>query len=181
MSRLLTLFLVLHWAVAFSLLTGLALTSDQGGLLVGLQALAHVKGGPMLSSALLNGVMGFGFGICALLFWWAFLSLFSSEALGGALENILKLAYAVACGMVTVVLVVGAIDGAQGLYVAVAAHLAALIGSYLVIRAELSAPRHLIANNDQRIAVRAIAMNASHAARMQKFVKTTDVKRSFDR
>ena len=181
MSRLLTLFLVLHWAVAFSLLTGLVLMAGDGGLLTGLRAVAYVDGGTLFDSALVTGAIGFGSAICALLFWWAFLSLLSSESFGAPLDDIVKLAYVGACSLVTVILVIGSLEGAHGLYPAIAAHLAALIASYLVIRAELSAPRNLIASNDHRVAVRAIAMDASHAARMQKFVKSKDVKRSFDR
>jgi hypothetical protein len=181
MSRLLTLFLVLHWAVAFSLLAGLVLMSGDDGLAAGLRAHAYVEGGALFDSAIVTGAIGFGSAICALLFWWAFLSLLSSESLGAPEDDVVKLAYVGACGLVTAILVIGSLEGAHGLYAAIAAHLAALVASYLVIRTELSAPRYLIASNDHRVAVRAIAMDASHAARVQKFVKSKDVKRSFDR
>ena len=183
MSRILTLFLVLHWAVAFSLLAALVLMSGEGALLAGFGVLADLSGSDaaILSSIVVRAAVGFGLAVCALLFWWASVSMFSPGPKASANDETLKVAFAAASGMMTAILILGTIAGAYRLFPAIAAHFAALIASYLVARSEQQPGTQLFASNDQRAAVRMRAMRASQTDRVARFVTKRDSKRSFDR
>jgi hypothetical protein len=184
MSRILTLFLVLHWAVAFSILAALVLMSGEGALLAGFGLLADLSGSnaEILSSVAVRAAVGFGLAVCALLFWWAAsVSMFSPGPKASANDETLKVAFAAASGMMTAILILGTIAGAYRLFPAIAAHFTALIASYLVARSEQQPGTQLFASNDQRVSVRMRAMHASQTDRVARFVTKRDSKRSFDR
>jgi hypothetical protein len=183
MSRILTLFLVLHWAVAFSLLAALVIMSGEGTLLTGFGALSNLTGpgSEMLSGMAVRGAVGFGFSVCALLFWWSFVSVGLAAHYQRSGDDTLKVAFAAATVTMTAILVLGTFKGASGLFPTVAAHFAALIASYLATRMDQQPASQLVANNDHRVAVRVKAMQASHSARMARFVTNRQSTRSFDR
>jgi hypothetical protein len=184
MSRILTLFLILHWAAVFSLLAALAVFGGDGGAdgfsFFGVPMSA---GGDVYiaSVPVLRAAVTLGFAFCAVLFWWAFVTLFVSSD-GQAGDEVLRMAFAAASGLMTLMLVVGAVKAPAGLFAAMAAHFAALIASYLAIRGEQQLGEQVDKSEDElRLAARVRAIDASQTARLSRFVATHDGRRSFDR
>ncbi|MEQ1952635.1 hypothetical protein [Mesorhizobium sp. CN2-181] len=182
MPRLLTLFLVLHWAVLFSLLAGLAVFGGDGG---GLTFLGIDMSGQdifLASVPVMKATVSFGFAICSVLFWWAFVTFFVSPGNRVAGDEVLRMAFSTASGLMTLMLVVGTIKATAGLFPAMAAHFAALIASYVAIRAERQLdPHQAVDGGEARLAARVKAIDASRTARLSRFVTAYDGQRSFDR
>jgi hypothetical protein len=185
MPRLLTLFLVFHWAVLFSLLAGLAVFGGQDGAANGLTFFGIDMSGQdffIVSVPVMKAAVSFGFAICSVLFWWAFVAFLVSPGNRVAGEEVLRMAFAAASGLMTLMLVVGAIKATAGLFPAMAAHFAALIASYVAIRAEQQLNPEPEADGEEvRLAARVKAIDASQTARLSRFVATFEGQRSFDR
>lgn len=183
MTRILTLFLVLHWAVVFSLLAALAVFSG-GDNLDSLSFFGINMSGQDLvvaSVPLLKAVVTFGFAICAVLFWWALVALFFQTQDTSAGEEVMRMAFAAASGLMTIALLVGAIKASPGLFPAMAAHFAALLASYVAIRVERQVGAEEATREEVRHAAHIKAVDASQTARLKRFVATHDGRRSFDR
>ncbi len=184
MSRILTLFLILHWAAVFSLLAALAVFGGDGADSFSFFGVPMSAGGDVYvaSVPVLRAAVALGFAFCAVLFWWAFVTLFVSGEGQPAGEEVLRMAFAAACGLMTLMLVVGAIKAPAGLFSAMAAHFAALIASYLAIRGEQQLGEQASKGEDElKLAARVRAIDASQTARLSRFVATHDGRRSFDR
>ncbi|MDQ6438135.1 hypothetical protein RB623_29125 [Mesorhizobium sp. LHD-90] len=186
MPRILTLFLVLHWAVLFSLLAGLAVFGGKGSpdslTFFGID----MSGAEIVvvSVPLMKAALSFGFAICSVLFWWAFVTFFVSSENRGAADEVLRMAFAAASGLMTMMLLVGMVKATPGLLPAMAAHFAALIASYVAIRSEqrLEPEKAQVLTQEQtRLAARVRAIDASKTVRLSRFVPAHDGSRSFDR
>lgn len=185
MSRILTLFLILHWAAVFSLLAALAVFGGDGGAdSFSFFGVPMSAGGDVYvaSVPVLRAAVTLGFAFCAVLFWWAFVTLFVSGEGQPAGDEVLRMAFATASGLMTLMLLVGALKAPAGLFSAMAAHFAALIASYLAIRGEQQLGEQAGKSEDElRLAARVRAIDASQTARLSRFVVTHDGRRSFDR
>ncbi|PSJ61830.1 hypothetical protein [Kumtagia ephedrae] len=184
MARILTFFLVVHWAVVFSLLATLSvLGSDGGGLRffgIDLPGADYL----VVSVPVVAASVAMGFATCAVLFWWALVALFAGNDDGTIGEEVLRVAFAAAAGLMTLLLVVGTFRSSAGLFPAMAAHFAALIASYVAIRSEQqSAVQRAEALVDERLrlAARARAIGASQTVKLSRFAGAHDGQRSFER
>ena len=184
MSRILTLFLILHWAAVFSLLAALAVFGGDGADGFSFFGVPMSAGGDIYvaSVPVLRAAATLGLAVCAVLFWWSFVTMFVGGEGQSAADEVLRVAFAAASGLMTLMLVAGAIKAPSGLFAAMAAHFAALIASYLAIRAEQQLGEQAGKSEEElRLAARVRAIDASQTARLSRFVATHDGRRSFDR
>lgn len=132
MLRVLTPFVILHFAALFSLLAFLCvLAGDDGvsrafrfmGLIYGENTAIRILG---VSEA---SVLALAFAVCAVLFWWALLETLAGDGAQRA-NQALDLAFSGAVATLTVVSLLGAAHDVAGLVPAIGIHLAALLVSY---------------------------------------------------
>jgi hypothetical protein len=180
MSRILTLFLLLHWAAVFSLLAGLALFGREGGASSGFSFFGVVLPGPghVLASFPALKAAAFGFSICAALFWWSLVTALLGSA--AVADEVLRLAFAGACCLMTVMLIVGSLTAPSGVLGAMAAHFAALIASFVAIGTEQTFSERRSAKfiEEPGPAPRVKDHDASQTARLYRFVPSFDGGRS---
>lgn len=183
MSRVLRLSLVAHWAVMFSLLTVLAIVDRQA--LNGLAVFGvDFSSGDYLVAAvpvLATGI-ALAFAICATLFWWAFVTLFATSE-DWPSGDVTRIAFSAAFCLMTLLLLIGAVRAAAGLFPAMAAYFAALSASYLAIRMEQQAATSGGATDEDpfRLAARAKAIGASRMVALSRLTDGNDGRRSPDR
>lgn len=168
MPRILTLFLMLHWATAFSVLAAMSMLDGSGAdalAAFGIQlALDDLQGAHRLA---LQAAVGFGFAICAVLFWWSFATMLLSLRQDTAQsDDVLRTAFSAAAFLMTIVLIAGAAGNAAHLLQVVATHVAALIASYVAVRSEWrDLPLKAKASDEQlRLAARVKVLHASQVA-----------------
>jgi len=173
MRHLLTPFLALYWAVVFALLAYICLDGSRGvasalgGLGVPLQSgrfpgLDHVAVVAPLSISLL---------IVAVLFCWAFVETLLNVATGpDAGEAVVRIAFASASFLLSAILIGGATQGINGLFMVVAIQMTALLASYVAVLAErrawLAAP--LRYRDDARLAASRMAVGAAHSSLLSR-------------
>lgn len=184
MPRLLTHFLVFHWAVVFTLLAGLtALGGDLAGITGVNVFLADTADSRLALLSLPGGraLVGCAFALCAVFFWWALVTALicaSDEEQQG--EAVLRLAFTSAACLVTLLLVVGTLAEVDGLFSVVATHLAALVASFVAIRTEqqnretVQDPLKSRQNEELRLAARVKAVDASTVVGLAKFTARRD-------
>ena len=144
MRHILSSFLALHWAVVFALLAFICIDGNRGvaaalGVLgvavqntrfVGLEnaVLVAPPAVALLAVALL---------VVAVLFCWAFVeALFSDPKNPDASDSVVRVAFISASGVLSLIVVGGAAQGINGLFMVVAVQLAALLASYVAMLAE---------------------------------------------
>ncbi len=179
MPRILTLFLVLHWATVFSLLAALSIL-DAGGA-EGLNAFGiRVAVGDMQDAhrLALRAAIGFGFTTCAVLFWWSLATMALSlghEATQG--DEVLRVAFSASAFLITLILIVAAVVHADHFMPVIATHVAALIASYVAIRDERDSrpPREKPSEEQVRLAARVKALDASQIATLGRFASNLHV------
>ncbi|MBS3651377.1 hypothetical protein KEU06_22435 [Pseudaminobacter sp. 19-2017] len=177
MSRILTLFLLLHWAAVFSLLAGLALFGDEGGLSSGFSFFGAILSGAdhlLAGFPALKAAVAFGFAICAVLFWWSLVTALLGSA--AVADEVLRLAFAGACCLMTVMLIIGSLKAPSGVFGAMAAHFAALIASFAAI-----GTGQKLGERRSAKAARVRGHDASQTARLYRFVASFDGGRSAER
>lgn len=132
MHRILTFFLGLHWVAHFGILAvASAGLSSSGAPALGTTA------PPAGFDAVLGTAMALGFGIAAVLFIWMLVTvLFDRRPFPGDTDDVARLAFAVATGMLTLLLFTGADEPVIGLMPAVSLQIAALLVSYVAVNAE---------------------------------------------
>lgn len=139
MRHLLTSFLTLHWAVVFALLAFACVDGGRGVAVVVSMLGATV---PALSSGTLENMavvapLAVAFTIVSLLFCWAFVgSLAGGEGSPQDADGIIRIAFIAAAGVLLLVMAGGVMLGIEGLYLVVAAHLTAIMTSYLAMLGE---------------------------------------------
>lgn len=131
-------FLSVHWAIVFALLALICIDGDRGvaaalGVLgvtvesarfVDLQSLAVVA---PLAIALL---------VVAVLFFWAFVDSMINDPASPGADSVVRIAFISASGVLSMILIGGAAQGINGLFMVVAVQLAALLASYVAMLAE---------------------------------------------
>lgn len=185
MPRILTLFLMLHWATVFTLLAAFSIADSAG--LEGLRAFGvdlAFDGFDGRKALVLQAVVSFAFTICAVLFWWSLATLVASlrhEMPQG--EEVLRVAFSAAACLMTLILVAGALAGADHLLPVMATHVAALIASYVATQAELAKmPLEIqVSEEELRLAARVRVLDASKIASLVRFSPNTIVSGRFER
>jgi hypothetical protein len=173
MRRILSLFLALHWMIVFTALAALCALDGQGGFSVVLHAiglappvgLPHFMTGQAVSTGLASG-----FGLVAVLFLWTLLTAFSEDEESSGTDEVARLAFGSAIGMVTILFLPCALASVQGLYGIVALELAALAGSWLAISAERQMVERDRPRRDEPVqnAARLMALGAVHNSLLRR-------------
>ena len=172
MIRNLKPLVLFHWAAVFSLLAVLCVTAGDGGVGQVFNTLGlAVARTPMIpvSAPVATSVMSLAFAVCAVLFWWALLASLTSGPDDGRDVNrdayqVFDLAFASACGTLTLVMGFGVAEGITGIFPVVAIHVCALLVSYAAVSVrEAGTAADKADERDVLGAVRKRAGEASHA------------------
>ncbi|PAQ09569.1 hypothetical protein [Mesorhizobium temperatum] len=139
MRHTLSSFLALHWAVVFALLAFICIDGNRGvaaalGVLgVVVQNIRFVD----LEKAVVVAPLAVALLVVAVLFCWAFVeTLFSDPTNPDATDSVVRVAFISASGVLSLIVVGGAAQGINGLFMAIAVQLAALLASYVAMLAE---------------------------------------------
>ncbi len=172
MFRVLTPFVILHWAALFSLLAFLCVLAGDDGVerafwFMGLTSASQTV--PRVLGSSETTLLALAFSVCAVLFWWALL-----ETLAGVgdvphhANHVLDMAFSGAVATLTVVSFVGAAHGVEGLLPAIAIQLSALLVSYCAVA--LMGRGYLAGHPDNPLVedVRKRVGDASHAASLDR-------------
>lgn len=177
MRHILTSFLALHWAVVFALLAFICIGGDHGVatalsvLGVGVQGAQSAN----LENAIVAAPLATAFLVVAVLFCWAFVEVFVGDAEShDAADGIIRIAFTAAAAVLSLILVGGAAQGISGLFVIVAAHLAAFMTSYLAIVAERWSAAGVPDATDVRASARAMARGAAHNSMLSRISGRAD-------
>lgn len=177
MPRILTHFLVFHWAVVLSLLAGVIVFGGNLPDVAGLHIFGLDSADGRLAMMALPGARALisgAFALCAIFFWWALCAgLLPSIADDRAADDVLRLAFAATAALITALLAIGTIAGVEGLFSAMAAHFAALAASFVAIRSE-HLPRPSVKDEDLRNAARVKAAGASATVGLAQFTPRRD-------
>jgi hypothetical protein len=178
MRHFLSTFLAFHWAVAFALLAAACVSVGQGnaGALGIIGWAADNSSDAILGGQGLAALLALCFATVSVLFLWVLLTTFFGDGEGD--EQVIKMAFGSACSALTLVLVLGAVEAANGLFGAVAAVLAALLASYVAICAErLTASISEVPDEaDIRAAARVMAAGAAHSSMLSRLSGRADLK-----
>jgi hypothetical protein len=170
MPHILTSFLAFHWALAFALLAVVCVMGGDGGAVAALDLLGVSLSHSNLEGGVAPKLLSLAFTIGSVLFAWAFLTaFFSDEAVEGN-DDVMRMAFGSAGGVLSLVLICGTAQGAAGVFPVVAAHLAALLASYLAIRAEnwSVSISGVPGEADIRAAARIMALGAAHGSMLAR-------------
>jgi hypothetical protein len=167
MSRILTLFVCLHWAVVFIALTLLAGLHGGENFVAVLAAIGiQFSVDAMVVPPAFCALLAVGFGIVASLFLWTLVTGFlDRRAEGNEADEVAGLAFGGAVAVFTLVFLGCALTAeAIGLYRSMALEIGALLASYLAICAER---RMVVAaaakpGNPAGAAARTMALHAAH-------------------
>ncbi|RVD36168.1 hypothetical protein EN742_23265, partial [Mesorhizobium sp. M4A.F.Ca.ET.020.02.1.1] len=132
MRHVLTSFLALHWAIVFALLAFICIDGNRGvAAALGVLGL-EVENGRItgLENAAVVAPLSIALLVVAVLFCWAFVeTLLNIAANPDATDGVARIAFISASGVLSLVLVGGAAQGIDGLFMVVAVQLTALLAS----------------------------------------------------
>jgi hypothetical protein len=139
MRHILTSFLTLHWAVIFALLAFACVDGGHGVIvmfgMLGATVPAQLVG--TLEKIMVAAPLAVAFMIVSLLFCWAFIEVFvGDEGRSAGADRIIRVAFIAAASVLLLVLAGGATQGIDGLFLVVAAHMTAIMTSYLAMLGE---------------------------------------------
>jgi hypothetical protein len=173
MRRILSLFLALHWMIVFAALAMLCAFGRQGGFsavldTIGLSTPAGFSG--LMASQAVCTFFASGFGLVAILFLWTLLTALFEEEEAGGTDEVARLAFGGAIGMVTILFLVCALAAVKGFYAIVALELAALAGSWLAISAEKRMMERVALPRGEQVrdAARVMALGAAHNSLLRR-------------
>lgn len=175
MRHILTSFLALHWTVAFALLAFVCVDADRTGM-AALTVMGISPSEPHVAAALADVVtvasLATAFMVVAVLFCWAFIEASFSRSEDQPPGNIIKIAFAAACAVLTFMLIGGAVLDIHGMFVVVAIHLCVLLMSYLAMLGERlpapAEPKPAMADIDE--VARTMARSAAYGSRLTRIV-----------
>ncbi|UVC13132.1 hypothetical protein [Mesorhizobium onobrychidis] len=139
MRHILSSFLALHWAVVFALLAFICIDGNRGvaAALGVLGVVLQNTGFVDLEKAVVVAPLAVALLVVAVLFCWAFVeTLFSDPTNPDAADSVVRVAFISASGVLSLIVVGGAAQGINGLFMAIAVQLAALLASYVAMLAE---------------------------------------------
>ncbi|MER9822307.1 hypothetical protein NKJ50_10275 [Mesorhizobium sp. M0115] len=139
MRHILSSFLALHWAAVFALLAFICIDGNRG-----VAAALGVLGVPVqntrfadLENAVVVAPLAVALLVVAVLFCWAFVEALTSDATNpDPADSVVRIAFISASGVLSLIVIGGAAQGINGLFMVVAVQLAALLGSYVAMLAE---------------------------------------------
>ncbi|MEI9413658.1 hypothetical protein [Mesorhizobium sp. Cs1321R2N1] len=138
MRHVLTSFLSVHWAIVFGLLALICIDGNRG-----VAAALGVLGVAVESTRLINlenivvvAPLATALLVVAVLFFWAFVDTLINDASSPGADSVIRIAFISASGVMSMILIGGAAQGINGLFMVVAVQLAALLASYVAMLAE---------------------------------------------
>ncbi|OHV88268.1 hypothetical protein [Mesorhizobium sp. ORS 3428] len=173
MRHVLTSFLALHWAVVFALLAYICMDGNRGiasalGVLgVSVQS-SRFQG---LEHAVVVAPLVIALLIVALLFCWAFLeTLLNIATRPDAGDAVVRIAFISASFLLSIILVGGAAQGINGLFMVVAIQMTALLASYVAVLAERrsSLAATALHESEARLAAYRMATGAAHSSLLSR-------------
>ena len=164
MRHVLISFLALHWAVVFALLAYICMDGNHGiasalGVLgISVQSTRF----PGLEHALVVAPLSIALLLVALLFCWAFVETLLNIAT--------RIAFICASFLLSIILVGGAAQGINGLFMVVAIQMTALLASYVAVLAEQRSTLAAMTlhDSDARLAAHRLATGAAHSSLLSR-------------
>jgi hypothetical protein len=170
MRHILTLLIAFHWMAVFALLAAVSAFDPEHGILAALSLLgaaptpdAFLSGGGLLAT----GFFSFAFAVAGILFLWTLATALFSEGFPyGDSERVARIAFGVAIGVFSLLMICGMTPPIPGLFSVSAIAMAALLVSWLAVFAERWAATIFTApsESDLRAAARVMAAGAAHSA-----------------
>jgi len=173
MRHVLTSFLALHWAVVFALLAYICMDGNHGiasalGVLgISVQSTRF----PGLEHALVVAPLSIALLLVALLFCWAFVeTLLNIATRPDAGHAVVRIAFICASFLLSIILVGGAAQGINGLFMVVAIQMTALLASYVAVLAEQRSTLAAMTlhDSDARLAAHRLATGAAHSSLLSR-------------
>jgi hypothetical protein len=171
MRHILSSFLTLHWAVIFALLAFICIDGNRGvaaalGLLgVAVQNTRFSD----LENAIVVAPLAVALLVVSVLFCWALIETLTSDRANPD-DSVTRIAFICASGVLSLIVVGGAAQGVNGLFMAVAVQLAALLASYVVMHAEQRSVSAAAApgTGEIRAAAHVMAQAAAHNSSLSR-------------
>ena len=138
MRHVLTSFLSVHWAIVFALLALICIDGNRGvaaalGVLgVTVESARFVN----LENVIVVAPLAIALLVVSVLFFWAFVDSLINDAANPGADSVVRMAFISASGVLSMILIGGAAQGINGLFMVVAVQLAALLASYVAMLAE---------------------------------------------
>jgi hypothetical protein len=179
MRHILTSFLALHWAAVFALLAFICIDGNRGvaaalGVLgVAVQDTRFAD----LENAAVVAPLAVALLVVAVLFCWALVETLVNVATNpDAADSVVRIAFISASGVLSLILIGGAAQGINGLFMVVAVQLAALLASYVAMLAERrSAFATAVATESEiRVAAHVMAKGAAHGSLLSRISGRSD-------
>ncbi|MDX8517628.1 hypothetical protein [Mesorhizobium dulcispinae] len=174
MRHVLTSFLALHWAVVFALLAYICMDGDRGiASALGVLGVS-VQGSrfPGLEHAVIVAPLSVALLIVALLFCWAFVeTLLNIATRPDAGDAVVRIAFISASFLLSIILVGGAAQGINGLFMVVAIQMTALLASYVAVLAERRsalAAATALHESEARLVSHRMAAGAAHSSLLSR-------------
>ncbi|WP_095091848.1 hypothetical protein [Mesorhizobium sophorae] len=165
MRHVLTSFLALHWAIVFALLAFICIDGNRG-VAAALGVLgATIEGTRFidLDNAIVVAPLATALLVVAVLFFWAFVETLINDATSQAVDSVARIAFISASGVLSLIVVGGAAQGINGLFMVVAVQLAALLASYVAMLAERRSVAAVAQGDIEiRVAAHGMAEAAAH-------------------
>ncbi|MBA1140404.1 hypothetical protein [Mesorhizobium neociceri] len=180
MRPILTSFLALHWAVVFALLAFICMDGNRGvaGALGVLGVVMENTRLVDLDNAAVVAPLAIALLVVAVLFCWVFVeSLVNAAASPDGADSVARTAFISASAVLSLILIGGAAQGINGLFMVVAVQLAALLASYVAMLAER---RSVFAGAvsreaESRATAHAMAQGAAHGSLLSRISGRPDI------
>ncbi|WP_192245257.1 hypothetical protein [Mesorhizobium silamurunense] len=173
MRHVLTSFLALHWAVVFALLAYICMDGNRGiaSALGVLGVSVQSAGFPGLEHAVIVAPLSVALLIVALLFCWAFVeTLLNIATRPDAGDAVVRIAFISASFLLSIILVGGAAQGINGLFMVIAIQMTALLASYVAVLAERrsTVAAATLHHGDARLTAQRMATSAAHSSLLSR-------------
>ncbi|MER8462793.1 hypothetical protein [Mesorhizobium sp. M1409] len=163
MRHVLTSFLALHWAIVFALLALICIDGSRG-----VATALGVLGATIEDSRFIDldkfvvvAPLATALLVVSVLFFWAFVEALINDATSQGVDSVARIAFICASGVLSLIVIGGAAQGINGMFMAVAVQLAALLASYVAMLAER---RSVVAAASGEGEIRAVAHGMAKAA-----------------
>lgn len=163
MRHVLTSFLSVHWAIVFALLALICIDGNRGvaaalGVLgVTIESARFAE----LENIVVVAPLAIALLVVAVLFFWAFVDTLVNDATSLEADSVARIAFISASGVLSMILIGGAAQGINGLFMVVAVQLAALLASYVAMLAERRSVAALV-EGDIHVTAHGMAKAAAH-------------------
>lgn len=180
MRPILTSFLALHWAAVFALLAFICVDGNRGvaGALGALGVAVENTRLADLDNAAVVAPLAVALLVVAVLFCWVFVeSLVNAAANPEGADSVARTAFISASAVMSLILIGGAAQGINGLFLVVAVQLAALLASYVAMHAEQRSVFAVAVSREaeSRATAHAMAKGAAHGSLLSRISGRPDI------